>query len=365
MKEIDTFENFFDHAFDLADAVIRGLDFTQFQIAWKNYQVSHACFLGCTFSSSDQMQLIQAGAFIFSGPGDLPYQPFRKSLYTWQELVGDFPDPSPDLKIYKHFSKSRFNIGMQEALWQRMHDFAIDSSLRKLLKPKSNGDSELKCIAIMGGHSTLRTDAYYRKVALLTHRLANSGYFICSGGGPGIMEAANLGAYLSNYGADAVLDAIRMISDAASYTDSQFTQLSIKVVEKYPDLNQNLAIPTWFYGHEPSNVFATHIAKYFSNSIREDTLLAIALHGIVFAPGSAGTTQEIFMDAAQNHYGTYNYYSPMVFLGKKHYEHDTMLYPMLKKLSWSKSYADMLHVSDDIEDIAKFIEHHPPVQVRE
>ena len=52
----------------------------------------------------------------------------------------------------------------------------------------------------------------------------------------------------------------------------------------------SLAVPTWFYGHEPSNLFASHIAKYFSNSIREDTLLAVALYGIVFAPGSAGTT---------------------------------------------------------------------------
>src|SRR5690606_40682509 len=64
-----------------------------------------------------------------------------------------------------------------------------------------------------------------------------------------------------------------------------FTQAK-KVLKKYPKGNENLAIPTWFYGHEPSNLFASSIAKYFSNSIREDTLLAICLYGIVFAPGS-------------------------------------------------------------------------------
>ena len=35
------------------------------------------------------------------------------------------------------------------------------------------------------------------------------------------------------------------------------------------------------------------MAKYFSNSLREDGLLAIATHGVVYAPGSAGTTQDV------------------------------------------------------------------------
>jgi len=33
---------------------------------------------------------------------------------------------------------------------------------------------------------------------------------------------------------------------------------------------------------------ASHIAKYFSNSIGEDGMLAVATAGIVFAPGGAG-----------------------------------------------------------------------------
>lgn len=42
----------------------------------------------------------------------------------------------------------------------------------------------------------------------------------------------------------------------------------------------SLAIPTWHYGHEPPTPFATHIGKYFQNSIREDGLLAVAKHGM-------------------------------------------------------------------------------------
>ena len=78
---------------------------------------------------------------------------------------------------------------------------------------------------------------------------------------------------------------------------------------------ESLAIPTWFYGHEPPTPFATYIAKYFSNPLREDGLLSIAVDGVVYAPGSAGTVQEIFQDAAQNVYRVVaDRFSPMAFL---------------------------------------------------
>jgi hypothetical protein len=42
---------------------------------------------------------------------------------------------------------------------------------------------------------------------------------------------------------------------------------------------RSLGIPTWYYGHEPFTPLATHIGKYFQNSLREDGLLAIAAGG--------------------------------------------------------------------------------------
>jgi len=77
----------------------------------------------------------------------------------------------------------------------------------------------------------------------------------------------------------------------------------------------SIGIPTWLYGHEPPTPLATEHAKYFDNSIREDGLLAVATSGVVFAPGRAGTLQEIFQDAAQNYYESVaDRFSPMVFL---------------------------------------------------
>ena len=177
------------------------------------------------------------------------------------------------------------------------------------------------------------------------------------------MEAANLGAYMAKYSQNDLFDAVKTLSQAPHYTDSQFHNKAIAVLNKYRDNTESLAIPTWFYGHEPSNVFASHIAKYFSNSIREDTLLAICVHGILFAPGSAGTTQEIFMDAAQNHYTTFDYISPMIFLGEKRYTKETQLFPTLKQLAQGKAYEKLLHLVDNAEDAVLAFESNPPVRI--
>ena len=122
----------------------------------------------------------------------------------------------------------------------------------------------------------------------------------------------------------------------------------------------SLAVPTWFYGHEPSNLFSVHIAKYFSNSLREDGLLAIAMHGIIFAPGSAGTTQEVFQDATQNHYATYGVVSPMVFLGREHFGEHTLIYDCLCRQAEGKGYEDYLCLGEDEEEAVAFITSHPP-----
>ena len=68
------------------------------------------------------------------------------------------------------------------------------------------------------------------------------------------------------------------------------------------EAGRSLSIPTWFYGHEPSNLFATGIAKYFANALREDTLLHRCRGGIVYLAGQAGTVQEIFQAVTENFY---------------------------------------------------------------
>jgi uncharacterized protein (TIGR00730 family) len=56
--------------------------------------------------------------------------------------------------------------------------------------------SELSpCISIFGSARTKQNDKYYIEAAKLAKLIAENGYGVITGGGPGIMEAGNVGAY--------------------------------------------------------------------------------------------------------------------------------------------------------------------------
>jgi predicted Rossmann-fold nucleotide-binding protein len=185
-------------------------------------------------------------------------------------------------------------------------------------------------------------------VARTAAALTVAGRIVLTGGGPGAMAAGNLGAYLAHHGDGAIARAITTLAAAPHYTDAGYLDAGRAVVDAFPEGAGSVAIPTWFYGHEPTNLFAASIAKYFSNSLREDRLLALATGGIVFAPGSAGTAQEVFQDAAQNHYATFGPPSPMVFLDRRHWE-ETGLFSALLRQAAEKPYAELISVVDTPE----------------
>lgn len=366
IRELHALESHLAETGNLRGRTFQNIDFSKCQIPWEKVDVMDAIFLGCTFPTEEiELLLRKKGAVIFQPLNHLPYNPYRKMLYSWQELMQPGTAGTPntrDWDIYNHFYQTRFNPDIREALTQRIHDHAIEHALREMLEYDDEGMTKRKCVGFMGGHGALRTDEFFLKTAICAKLLADQGYFVVSGGGPGIMEAANLGGWFAGRELAELEDAIIMLSQAPHYTSPGYTEAAREVLVKYPNGGESLAIPTWFYGHEPSNLFATHIAKLFSNSIREDSLLAICLFGVVFAPGSAGTTQEIFQDAAQNHYATHGYHSPMAFLGRKRYQIDTLVFPLLRQLAWDTSYSEMLFISDSPEEVADFIKTHPPIK---
>jgi hypothetical protein len=122
----------------------------------------------------------------------------------------------------------------------------------------------------------------------------------------------------------------------------------------------SLAIPTWHYGHEPTTPLATHIAKYFQNSIRENGLLAVAKQGIVYFEGKAGTLQEIFQDGAQNFYRSFDYFSPMVLFGVEYWTTRIPVVSVLQKLFTPADFAKYILMTDDVAAAARFIEEFAP-----
>jgi len=203
-------------------------------------------------------------------------------------------------------------------------------------------------VGVMGSHSIGRDHADYRSTARLGRDLTRAGFLVATGGGPGLMEAANLGAWLAAEPDDALDDAITHLSRAADYaTDAvQFLLRAREVRERWPNATTSLGVPTWIYVDEPPNQFATHVAKYFENGIRENGLLAIALGGVVFTPGGSGTAQEIFTDAAQNAYTLYGQRSPMIFLGSAHYE-SSPLVAALRAIADEGGWEHLVRVVDD------------------
>ena len=130
------------------------------------------------------------------------------------------------------------------------------------------------------------------------------------------MEAANLGAYLADQPAEALDEALDLVAAAPDFRPvGPMGGGSVRGAPTPARRCETLGIPTWHYGHEPPNAFATTMAKYFRNATREAILLEVCDAGIVFLPGAAGTVQEIFQDACENYYADESSVAPMVLVG--------------------------------------------------
>jgi hypothetical protein len=179
------------------------------------------------------------------------------------------------------------------------------------------------------------------------------------------MEAANLGAYFADRTADDLCTAIDLLAPAPDFMDHDpYTAAALKVREAFPApaaaaddvvgrlTHGGLALPTWLYGHEPANLFAGQIGKYFSNAVREDTILRLSRGGIVFAPGWAGTVQEVFQAATKTFYRTDGPSGAFVFLGVEHWSAlpvEALLRPLLAR-SPHGDQSDLIVVTDSMDE---------------
>ena len=68
----------------------------------------------------------------------------------------------------------------------------------------------------------------------------------------------------------------------------------------------------------------------------------------------------MFQDAAQNHYRTCGFASPMIFLGAKYWQHTKPVYPLLQHLAAGEPYRDLLSITDSVNEVVERIKAFKP-----
>lgn len=363
IEEQDELVKLLSSNMQLKQFAFQDLDFSIPDIDLDGKIFTDCIFLGCTLPSILlPNQLLNCHIFPHINAS---FNSYVSKLYSADSLLGEYKlgDPNSysktfDKRVYDHYireGKQADNIC--ESLARRLHDHSITDAMYDFLAEFN----EKQIVAVMGGHNLSRDDKDFADVVEISKTLTEDGYLMVSGGGPGAMEATHVGAWLAGKTKKDIKEALTILSKAPSYEDKNWLDQAFQVLKLFPSSKyRSLGIPTWLYGHEPPTPFASHIAKYFANSVREEGLLAIAKGGVIFAPGSAGTIQEIFQDATQNHYRSYGYASPMVFFNKSYWTKDRPIFPLLKQMSEDGKYEHMIlsiwnSAAEVITEIKKFI----------
>lgn len=356
-EDIDSLRTFVSAHKIIENIAVQSLDMSLLEYEILNTSFSKSLFLGCKMTPRIVAHLVSDN-FIFPLL-DMSFNSYPNKLYDSDTLYSGFNHhvresygETYDKKVYDYYQRALKKPTIKDTLAQRLHDHSITDALSDYL----SSIPERKRIAVMGGHKMSRTDKSYRQIVDLSKELTEKGFLMLSGGGPGAMEATHLGAWFAGKSVSESEEALRMLAVAPFFSDPDWLVSAFRVIEKFPNPHfDSLGIPTWHYGHEYPTPFATHIAKYFENSVREEGLLALAKGGVVFSPGSAGTMQEVFQDLAQNHYESYGYASPMIFLDSDYWVHSRPLYPLIKKM---QQKGDLLHLDLGLYDENKDIIAH-------
>ncbi len=305
--------------------------------------------LGGELSARLEQHLRRHGAVIFPTDPQVPVRTYRGSLYTPEELYAGLESDgyaeTVDARAYRWSQDASIRHDAYVSVLRAIHDDSMGDALFTLLQGR-------RSVGVMGGHALARGTSNFADAARLGHQLASSGHVVLTGGGPGAMEAANLGAWAAD---QETLD--RALADVAavpSFVRGIETWAGVALKSRGDGDGEgvrSVGIPTWHFGHEPPNVFAQRIAKFFSNAVREDLLLDHSNAGLVVLPGAAGTVQEVFQMVTRLYYETVELPRPLILVGREHWTTDLPVWPLLLKLGEDRPMGANLHLVDGVDEV--------------
>jgi len=182
-------------------------------------------------------------------------------------------------------------------------------------------------VSVFGSARTARSDSNYRMARVLGRRLAKAGFATITGGGPGIMEAANRGA-------------------------NEAGGLSIGC---------NIELP-----YEQGLNEYVNLAMEFRYFFVRKTMFVKYAEGFAIFPGGFGTLDELFEALTLIQTGKVQHF-PVVLYGKDYWEGllEWIRAHPLYEAKISPEELDLLTITDDIEEACQAIVKHRRSRERE
>jgi predicted Rossmann-fold nucleotide-binding protein len=368
--EIESLAALDDHLDDMSSLSglrLQGLDLTGYAERLAARDLTGLVVLGGVVPREVAQVLLSRGAIVFPGVGDAPVDPWR-GLYLPEQLYAGLDDgyeATPDSLTYRWFLEGHLRTDAYCTLVRAIHDDTVTDELDEFVQGRT-------VVGVMGGHAMLRGTDPYAAAARLGHALAEEGHLVATGGGPGAMEAANLGALCRDAATlDRAMDRLAAVPSFRPDVTS-WARLALEVrhgiigaeadvpTETLGPGARSLGIPTWYFGHEPPNVFCDAVAKYFSNALREDGLLARSNAGVVVLDGVAGTVQEIFQAVTPLYYAREDApLPPLVLVGREHWTETLPVWPALRALASGRPMEQRVHLVDDVGEVLPLLHRDP------
>lgn len=184
------------------------------------------------------------------------------------------------------------------------------------------------CVTFFGGARLTLDHQYAKHAAELSKKLADAGYSILTGGGPGIMEAANFGAYSHNQGC--AID--------PNSPDCKFEQVG------------SYGIGLTRLNHETYNPYVQEyiIMEHF---FERKWLLVRYSVGFAIFPGGFGTLDELFETITLIQTNRMPN-TPVVMFGKEYWGplQDWIQNRAVRDNLLSQSEASLIHFTDDVHE---------------